>query len=66
MVATVTTYGSVTSMEPVHSTSGESDEMQIELSDLGRPPGTCRGVHPNASDWFSCLERRRAGSYLPV
>lgn len=64
MVATATTYTSA--MEPVQTPDGDSVETTIELRDLGRRPSICRGVHPSASDWFSCLERRRAGSYLPV
>jgi hypothetical protein len=65
MVVTLTTHDAIAQPAPVQMPGGDSGEQQLELSELGRRPGTCRGVTPHASDWLSCMERR-AGSYLPI
>jgi hypothetical protein len=64
MVATATTHGTI-DPSPIKAPGGERDEQHIELSDLGRRPGLCRGVTPHASDPLSCMERR-GSIYLPI
>ncbi len=66
MVATLTTYDGISSSTPVSVPGGESDTPLIDLRDLTGRPGSVRGVTAHASDWLSCLERRRSGSYLPI
>lgn len=65
MVATLTTHDTIAQPNPVLTADGAGDE-QIELSELTCRPASWRGVTPGATDWLSCLERRRGGMYLPI
>jgi hypothetical protein len=65
MVATLTTHDTIAQPNAVHTPDSAGEE-QFELSELTRRPASWRGVNAHASDWISCLERRRGGMYLPI